>query len=738
MARYDTYGATDDQILEDSDTTFRGFNNRSRPDSLEPGMLQIAENVRFDTNGVVSKRKTVNVLSAPFTTVGTSQLILPFNLDPYPPGTNFIPRSTTILGGNRLELLVSGGGSNAGYTTGIYGLTLTADPSNNFTDFIDGNYTMSSSASGTNVDFTFPNLDFSFRSTANTTWKVTGPILSNAQNTRVVGSNNFVDPANSDEEYILLAGTSAAVAVKISDGSNTTIAYPTGHVLNENNVTVLQAFDKVFIFEKGHVPMAWDINFSNAFIKQESGTFTQPTIKASTHTTAAADGLVTIDQITNTGFGALATGDEIVIVESNMTGLDVDAQYQVASATTTSVSFYAEVAEEASNKNVSIIGRVSGGAGYIHAPAPEDAIVHRNRLVVPYKFTVNAGEDSYTARNVTDELLISFPFNGEKFDTTYGTFVTAGGANDSFVAAFSFADDKLLMFNRKSISIVTGVDSLNFQEARVQVLTREIGLVAKDSIVQVGNQILFLSDSGVYGVNFQDLYNLRGNDVPLSSAIDNTIQGIDKDNWHKSSAVYFDNRYYIAVPMGSSGNNTRVIVYNFLNKAWESLDEVNNTGFSMDKLIVAGNGTKRGVYAVNSLGGVHQLEANDFDSQDSTIVEIGGSAQLTNINSRIKTRQYNLGTIDRKKWNNYEIVISNVTNADTIVQVTITTENRDRVGGPTDYRPSNYEGVSFRDRIGNLRAYGAAATITNYSGRFTLSQFQIAGALTFRSQNKAE
>jgi hypothetical protein len=128
-----------------------------------------------------------------------------------------------------------------------------------------------------------------------------------------------------------------------------------------------------------------------------------------------------------------------------------------------------------------------------------------------------------------DELLISFPFNSEKFDTTFGTFVTAGGQNDSFVAAFSFAEDNLLMFNRKSISVVTGVDSFNFTEAKVQSLTKEIGLVAKDSIVQVGNQIMFLSDNGVYGVSFQDLYNLRGNDIPLSEAINATIDDINKD-----------------------------------------------------------------------------------------------------------------------------------------------------------------------------------------------------------------
>jgi hypothetical protein len=734
MARYDTYGAADDQILEDSDTRFRGFNDRSRPDSLEPGMLQQAENVRFDLSGIATKRKSVEVLSAPFTTVGVSQLTLPFNLDPYPPGTNFTPRVSTILGGNRLELEVQGGGTHGGYALGTYGLQVTTDPNNYWDDFVVGNYEMTLGTAGTDVNFIFPNNDFSFRSLGGTVWKVTGPILSNAQNTRVVGSNNFINPQTA-EEYILLAGTAFAKAVKISDGTSITINYPAGHVLNEETVTVLQAFDRVYIFEEGHVPMSWDIDFANDFVDEESGTYTQPTLKSGT--ADITDGLVELTGITNTGFGALVTGDEIVIIDGHNTGLTNGDTYQISESTTTSISFYAQV-DNVNNDSLDIIGRVSGGAGFIHAPAPGDAIVHRNRLVVPYKYTINASNDSYTARDVTDELLISFPFNSEKFDTTYGTFVTAGGQNDSFVAAFSFAEDKLLMFNRKSISVVTGVDSFNFQEAKVQSLTKEIGLVAKDSIVQVGNQIIFLSDNGVYGVSFQDLYNLRGNDVPLSAAIDGTIQNIDKDKWHKSSAVYFDNRYYIAVPMPAVNNsNSRIIIYNFLNKAWESVDNVSNTGFHIDKLIVAGSGTKRGVYAVNSLGGVHKLEASDFDKQDSTIVSIGGSAELTNIRSTLRTRQYNLGTVDRKKWNNYEVVLTNEGHASTLVSVRVTTENKDGGSDTSEFTPPNYEGVSYRARIGNVRAYGADATIREDTGRFSLQTFKIAGALTFRSQNEA-
>jgi len=79
MARYDTYGATDDQILEDLDSAFKGFNNRSRPDILQSGMFSEANNVRFKLNGTAQKRKGISVVSAPFTVDTNTALVLPFN-----------------------------------------------------------------------------------------------------------------------------------------------------------------------------------------------------------------------------------------------------------------------------------------------------------------------------------------------------------------------------------------------------------------------------------------------------------------------------------------------------------------------------------------------------------------------------------------------------------------------------------------------------------------------------------
>jgi hypothetical protein len=728
MARYDTYGASDDQIVEDSDSQFKGFNNRSRPDILQPGMFAEANNVRFKLNGSAQKRKGVNILSAPFTVDTNTALTLPFNLyvDQTASGTTESSGVLTFAG------ITTTTGTDA--SLGIIDNTLVSVTGtiNNVVGYVSGSNYIATRVSATEISINIP---VTTTGAVSGTPTISAPKLVNAQNTRVVGSNNFLDPNNQDEEYILLAGTANAVAVKINDGTSTTINYPAGHVINEDTVTVLQAFDRVYIFEESHVPMSWDLNFSNAFVDEESGTFTQPTLKSGT--ADIADGLVELTGITNTGFGALTTGDEFVIIDGHNTGLTNGDTYQIAESTTTSVSFYAEV-DDVSNDSLDIIGRVSGGAGFIHAPAPGDAIVHRNRLVVPYKFTVNSGDDSYTARGVTDELLISFPFNSEKFDTTFGTFVTAGGQNDSFVAAFSFAEDNLLMFNRKSISVVTGVDSFNFTEAKVQSLTKEIGLVAKDSIVQVGNQIMFLSDNGVYGVSFQDLYNLRGNDIPLSEAINATIDDINKDYWQKSSAVYFDNRYYIAVPTGSSQNNNKVLVFNFLNKAWESVDSYADSNFSIDKLIIAGIGSKRGVYAVNTLGGVHQLESPTNIISDVTISSIGGGNNTNRINTRLKTRQYNLGTIDRKKWNNYEIVYGSYTGALVNVLLNFELENTDATTAVETLPSESDEGVSIRGRIGNYRAYGAQAIIENNTGAFELKQFKIAGALTFRSLNNTE
>ena len=88
MARYNSYGALDDRMLEDLDSTFIGFNNRLRPDQLQKGILADSKNGRMDRNGEWQTRKGIENIIAPSST-GTAGLILPFALnDSSPPSLN--------------------------------------------------------------------------------------------------------------------------------------------------------------------------------------------------------------------------------------------------------------------------------------------------------------------------------------------------------------------------------------------------------------------------------------------------------------------------------------------------------------------------------------------------------------------------------------------------------------------------------------------------------------------------
>jgi hypothetical protein len=106
--------------------------------------------------------------------------------------------------------------------------------------------------------------------------------------------------------------------------------------------------------------------------------------------------------------------------------------------------------------------------------------------------------------------------------------------------------------------------------------------------------------------------------------------------------VYFDNRYFIAVPLDDALRNNAILIYNFLNKQWESIDSVDSTDWDIENLIVAGEGSQRGVYAINRLGGIHKIDAR-LQGDDLINVSIGGSNETKDVKGSITTRQYTFG-----------------------------------------------------------------------------------------------
>jgi hypothetical protein len=565
---------------------------------------------------------------------------------------------------------------------------------------------------------------------------------------RVAASCAYSNPLDTTGQFIVVATSSAAVLVNLDPLITTTtaIAYPAG-VTIVNEASLVQAFNKVILFRRGETPLIWDGDIANDFVKAPSGDFQQPEQLGDAPTsstppilnTSIINGRVTV---TSTAHG-LNDRDKIVITESN-SDLVVGTQYDVASVTANTFTFFAQIADLASSDNY-YSEPVSEGVGYIRMPAPEYGVYHSERLAVPFDYDVESTVDTYTDRGTRDEVIFSNGLNINAYDDLNGKFRPNAGTADFIVGLHSFTKDTLIVFMRNSIHVITGTTSL--RAGQTTLITDEVGCVARNSIVQVGDNIMFLSDNGVYGVSFQDLYNLRGNEVPLSESIDKTIRSINKDSWTNSVGVYYDNKYYLAVPVGTGvGVNNKVIIYNFLNKQWESIDSVDSTaGFDFDRLLVAGDGLTRGVYAINTFGGVHKLESRtdavDVITADPSAV---GRSSTYDIPAQITTRQFALGAMDRKKWNSFEITTQSSPERDSDFTISAETENIDyniplgtlseRLGGNPLLQN---EDVSIRGRIGNNRAYGIQFNINNIVGRPRLRSLKVTGGQAFRSTNTA-
>jgi len=723
MARYSSYGNLDNRIQEDLDQGFTGFNNKIRPDQLRPGILTESNNGRMDLNGEWQPRKGIELFSSPFT---AGVFTLPFYLYESIPAVSSYSRSGDVITVDfgSAHGIVDGTGVN------ISGLSYSGliSPNGNFIATVVDTDT---------ITYTVTGLD----STPTGTMTVTGMKLDATAGNFIEASCEFSDPNNDSESYVACVATNSTVLVKTADSGATTVTltYPAGETVPEGS-TVIQAFNKLYIFRKGDIALEWDGDISSpTFSLVGNGDYTQPVrLGDGGNNTVISDGVVTV---TATAHG-LSVGEEVVVIESS-DQLVVGDSYTIASVPDADTfTFYAQYDDQSSHNN-HYSKKTSQGLGFTHMPAPEFGVYHQRRLVVPYQYDVtgSSGSATITNRNIVDEALFSDILDADTYDRIYGQFRFNAGAADFIVGFHSFSDDKLVVFNRNSVHIVA--NSLDLGSSVSQLITNEVGCLARDSIQQIGNSMIFLSDNGVYGLDFIDLYNLRGQDVPLSASIEGTIKRINKEYASKAKSVYFNNRYYLAVPLDDSTTNNALLIYNFLNKQWESIDSISDPEWQYSELTVAGEGDKRSVYAINRNGGVHRYESRS-DDRDLYIVQVGGTVANSQVSSSVITRMFNLNSLDRKKWNNFDLHIQSSEDNTSDGDLQAITENIDDIidlSSISDLNGSPLaidEDVSLRGRFGNRRAYGLQFKLTTTKGRPRLRALKVAGATSFRSLDKAE
>ena len=782
MEQYTTYGALDSRDAQGSDVGFVGFNNRLRPDQLKAGFVEICENGRLDRNGEWTLRKGVFNLIAPVTN-DSSALAVNFGLR----DTDFTG-ATKALGtdSNLGSLVITATGHNYPVADNPIILNLQG-----LSDVVPA--TSDGLRPVTVIDNnTFKLTDKTYTNAGSNTVTITQPTLTDTLDVKIRGGGVFSDPNSaSNENYIILALTTSAKAVKMSDITATPIdiEYPTNEKVTKD-CQVLQAFNKVFIFRKGEVAFEIDLAENNiasgSSLQMDlvaNGDFSQPqTIVASKF--SITDNVCSIES-SNHG---LKVGDIILCTDqsnteliqnsfrqiSNIDSFSVEPQEYTVKEVTDANNFKFTVGQAIpdaaeSSSSPKFIKRVFSDLGFIHMPCPEFAELHNRRLIMPYQFdqSGDSGAPVITSRKVFDQLIVSDILDTDTYDRIFASKRFNAGTNDFTVGIKSFAEDKVLVFNRNSVHALTGAGE---QKPNLELISDEVGCVARQSIVQVANNVFFLSDNGVYSFEFFNEYNLRGSQTPLSEPISKTIDRINRDTMDKSVAVYFNNRYYIAVPIDGSDHNNVLLVYNFINKAWESIDFVNSTNssgvqstdvisttFRYDRLFVAGRGRFRGVYVVDENGGITIIEGSqerfnsvNLQGKDLSITRVGqGVSDETTVQGKLKTRMHTFGDLNSKKFRSFGINAESGSDAESNFSIKVQTENIDieldetsaNLGFASDYLGKNIpesEDVSFNGRIGNMRAYGAQLQIENTLGKPKIKTIKITASKSYKTPNPSE
>lgn len=768
MDQYSTYGRLDSRDLQSIDLGFVGFNNRVRPDQLLPSFVEVCENGRLDKSGQWIPRNGVLNLVAPVIT-DEAQLALSFGLR----DTDLTGGARALINTNELEITFSGGhslGTSGNVMVNLSGFTDVAPATGNGNKVV----TITSATKIVLKDKTYTN-------EGTGTTSITKPVIKDNLTNLIRGSCAFNDPFSTDNEsYIILALTNNAKAIKVSDTGATpiTINYPTDELV-EDTCQVLQAFNKIFIFRRGKVALEMDFEATNiagggtiTMSLVPNGDFTQPV--TATATVFNIDNSIATVGAESHGF---AVDDLIRVSLVGNSGLTLNEEVRVTAVTsgspdtfTFNVTNASDIADGSVSTYPEFIKRVGTNIGLIHMPCPDFAELHDGRLIMPYQFdqTGSSGNPTITSRKIFDQLIASDKLNPNTYDPLFASLRFNAGTSDFTVGIKSFTDDTVLVFNRNSIH---SVKQAGTQVPVSTLLTNEIGCVARKTIIQVGNNIYFLSDSGVYSLEFFEEFNLRGSQTPLSESVSKTIDRINQSAIDKSCAVYFNNRYYLALPLDNSTFNNAVLIYNFITKSWESLDFVNslnstgtaqsffplNTLYRYDDLIIAGSGIYRGVYSIDQNGGVTLIEGHNsvlssqnLQGKDLTITQVGQTTAVdTKVQGRLKTRMHTFNDLGTKKFKSFHINAESSPDSPSDFSIKIQTENIDVELDETSadlLSASDYIGkqipasgdVSFRGRIGNMRAYGAQLQIENTEGRPIIKTIKTTALKSYKSPNPAE
>jgi hypothetical protein len=656
-------------IERDGDMGFIGYASRINPVSLPAGMLQLSENMRLNRGVAVTRRGAKRL--ADDISPGQVPLTVPFVLNEAP--NEPIVRSSYTGGIFSSALMRSPDEVNS------MEVVVLAGPDRAFTYLTDGSLQFSAAwADG---------------------------VLA------VDGTDNLETEAG---EEITIAKLPAELTYPT--GTTDEIIDPT------DNVSMVQAFDRLYLLREADT--------SQPGFEQ----------KYTTVDGIAVSGTVATVNVLAHGYSA----DSRVRIEGSSSAAFSGHEYQIATTATDSFTITVPTGTTPDASANIKVRRVkppiywSGDptTGFVRTTAgiPDVGISYRRMRSTAWASYING---RLIVPDGKQNVMLSDVYSPDVFDPFWASFRVGVGGDDKIMAVHAWVEGAFLVFCRKSIWLAEvnqfpstdgSAFSIDTPVSKLTLLTDEVGCSARQTIATAGQFIYFLSDAGVYRLDSKLDLKLRGETKPLSDPIANQLETLNADLIEYSVGLYFDNRYFLAVPLANATeNNNGVFIYNQLNERWETQDIY---GFGVANFVVSNLNNRRRTLISNRAGKLmllDEVEAGDQspDAQADVITPVPG---------RIVTRRYGMGTMSSKRFTR---VLADAVLPDTgAIRVTANLRNPDTnevlVPGLTNDTGSGND-FSLKLPI-RRKAHYAEITIETLTARPEIRNVSVEAALAGRPQ----
>jgi hypothetical protein len=287
-------------------------------------------------------------------------------------------------------------------------------------------------------------------------------------------------------------------------------------------------------------------------------------------------------------------------------------------------------------------------------PNASTGLFFANRLLIPHSKDLVAASDF---------------LNYTRYSPVMSNFRINQGSEDELVSLVRINNSTIACFKTNSIYIVSNIYG-NMADITLDEVTREYGAVGKNSIVQVGDDVVFLSSKkGVTSLGVAQHGKVSAVDVPMSEPIQPLI---DRINWNAASgaaAAYHNNRLYMAVPLDGSSDNNVILIFDYLAGGWAGYDTLtysSGRAIKVKQFLETTHQGKRRLFFLDTDGFINLYddaltECGFVDelpkSTDSAHADFG-NIEIEQISDEIVTRGYTAGDISSKKWQSAEVQLA--------------------------------------------------------------------------------